>query len=286
LRFFFAGTPSPLFFVSAESKGLTETRFVSADSEGVICTKMVHDSAWFGTAHNKGLGGRTKTGTGVPCPYKRKTAADAAVEWMYVYPIWTITDWVLDVKKKALSQFAADPVLEGIQDVELVASAAMSTAVEPTAGSAVKAGATPVSASTMEVAATITTAAAEAVAAMEVPTAIASSIEAASVAAVPVGAVSATAVIAAAVAISATVVAAPVIAVVPGAGADEDAADEPVRPVVSVGSAVVGGIIVVAIGADWRGAVIDGGADTNPEGDALGVGVGGGEKTNTETNCE
>ena len=170
-------------------------------------------------------------------------------------------------------------------------SAAVSAAVEATAGPAVKTGATTVSASTMEVAATITTAAAEAVAAVEVPTAIASSIEAASVTAVTVGAVSATAVIAAAIAVSATVVAAtvvatPVIAVVPGAGADEDATDEPVRPVVSVGSTVVGGIIVVAIGADWRGAVIDRSAYANPEGDALGVGVGGGEKTNTETNCE
>jgi len=194
-------------------------------------------------------------------------------EWVYVYPIRTITDWVLDVKKKALSQFAADPVLEGIQDGELVASAAMSTAVEPTAGSAVKAGATTVSASTMEVAATITTAAAEAVAAAEVPTAIASSIEAASVTAVTVGAVSATAVIAAAIAVSATVVATPVIAVVPGARADEDAADEPVRAVVSIGSAVVGGIIVVAVSADWRGAVIDRSAYANAEGDALGVGV-------------
>ena len=162
----------------------------------------------------------------------------------------------------------------------------MSTTVEATARPAVKAGATTVSASTMEVAATITTAAAEAVAAVEVPTAIASSIEAASVTAVTVGAVSATAVIPAAIAVSATVVATPVIAVVPGAGADEDAANEPVRAVVSVGSTVVGGIIVVAVGADWRGAVIDRSAYANPEGDALGVSVGGGEKTNTETNCE
>jgi len=177
-------------------------------------------------------------------------------------------------------------VLEGIQDGELVASAAMSTTVEATARPAVKAGATTVSASTMEVAATITTAAAEAVAAVEVPTAIASSIEAASVTAMAVGAVSATAVIAAAIAVSATVVATPVIAVVPGAGTDKDAADEPVRPVVSVGSAVVGGIIVVAIGADWRGAVIDRSAYANPEGDALSVSIGGREKTNTETNCE
>jgi hypothetical protein len=143
----------------------------------------------------------------------------------------------------------------------------------------------------MEVAATIPTAAAEAVAAVEVPTAIASSIEAASVTAVTVGAVSATAVIAAAIAVSATVVAAaviatPVIAVVPGTRADEGAADEPVRAVVAVGSTVVGGIIVVAIGADWRGTVIDRSSYANAEGDALGVGVGGREKTNTETNCE
>jgi hypothetical protein len=127
--------------------------------------------------------------------------------------------------------------------------------------------------STMELcAAAVITTAAIAVAAVEVSTSV-STIEAASVTSVTVGAVSATAVIAAAVAVTATV-ATPVIAVVPGAGTDEDATDEPVRPVVSVGGTIVRGIIVVAIGADWRGAVIDGCAYANAEGDALGVGVG------------
>jgi len=78
LKFFFPGTPLPLFFVSAESKGLTKTRFVSADSEGVICTKMVQDSAWFGTAHSKGVA-EGADGHGCPVPLQKKKAADAAV---------------------------------------------------------------------------------------------------------------------------------------------------------------------------------------------------------------
>jgi hypothetical protein len=115
-------------------------------------------------------------------------------------------------------------------------------------------------------AAAVVTTAAIAVAAVKVSTSV-STIEAASVAAVAVIAVST------AVAVTATV-ATPVVAVVPGAGTDKDAAYEPVRSVIAVGGAIVRGIIVVAIGADWRGAVIDGGAYANAEGDALGVGVG------------
>jgi hypothetical protein len=57
----------------------------------------------------------------------------------------------------------------------------------------------------------------------------------------------------------------------PGAGADEDATCEPVRPVVAIRSAVVRRIVVVAIGADWRGAVIDRTAKSDAEGSALGV---------------
>jgi hypothetical protein len=92
------------------------------------------------------------------------------------------------------------------------------------------------------------------------------------------------------VAISATVaaiiVAMAIIAVVPGAGADEDATYKPVRAVVSVGSAGVRIIIVVAVGADWRGAVINGSADSDAEGDALGVRVGGRQETNRESYAE
>jgi len=125
-----------------------------------------------------------------------------------------------------------------------------------------------------EISAAVATTTVVTVAAVEVPTAIASSIEAASITAVTVVTVSAAAVIPTAIAVSATVVATPVIAVIPGAGADEDAAGEPVRSVVSVRSAVVGIIVVVAIGADWRWAVIDRTANSDAEGDALGVGVG------------
>ena len=49
------GPPSPLFSVTAYSKGLTGVRSVSADSEGLICTKIVHNSRPFGTAHSKGV---------------------------------------------------------------------------------------------------------------------------------------------------------------------------------------------------------------------------------------
>jgi hypothetical protein len=48
-----------------------------------------------------------------------------------------------------------------------------------------------------------------------------------------------------------------VMAVVPGAGADEDAAGEPLGAVVPVGRAVVRGCGVVAIGANGSGADVD-----------------------------
>ena len=152
------------------------------------------------------------------------------------------------------------------------ASVAAST-VEAATRSAMEARATAVSTSTVEIAASIATTAAIAVAAVEVPTAIAA-IKAASVAAAAVITVSATAVIPAAIAVSATIVAAPVIAVIPGAGADEDAADEPVRAVVSIRGAGVWIVVVVAIFADWRGTVINRSSNSDAEGDALGVGVG------------
>jgi hypothetical protein len=127
----------------------------------------------------------------------------------------------------------------------------------------------------MEVAATVTTATIT-VAAVEVSTAIAM-IEAASVAAMTVIAVSA-----AAVTVSATVVATTVIAVIPGAGADEDAAGEPVRAVVTIGRTGVGIVVVVAVGADWRGTVIGRRSESHTEGDALSVRVRSREERNTE----
>jgi hypothetical protein len=76
--------------------------------------------------------------------------------------------------------------------------------------------------------------------------------------------------------VSATIVpigAVSVIAVIPGSGTDKEAADEPVWSVVSVGSTIVRIIVVVAVRADWRGAVINGTANSHTEGDALSVGV-------------
>ena len=77
----------------------------------------------------------------------------------------------------------------------------------------------------------------------------------------------------------------------PGSSADEDAARKPFRAVIAVGSAGVGIIAVVTIGADGSGAVIgraviDRPSKPDAESDALGVGVGSREETNSETNAE
>lgn len=76
------------------------------------------------------------------------------------------------------------------------------------------------------------------------------------------------------------------VAVEPGAGADEDAADEPVRPVVSVGGTGVGIIAIVAISADRGRAVIGWDANSDAERDALGLRTGSREETNGEKNAE
>jgi len=125
------------------------------------------------------------------------------------------------------------------------------------------------------------TAATVAVAAVEVSAAIAA-IESASVSAATVVAVSATVIAATIVAVASV----SVITAIPGAGADEDAADEPVRSIEAVGCAGVRIIIVVAIGADGRGAVIGRGDNSDTEGEALGLRVRSGEETNSETNAE
>ncbi len=77
-----------------------------------------------------------------------------------------------------------------------------------------------------------------------------------------------------------------VIAVIPGPGADEDAAGEPIRSIEAVGCAGVRIIVVVAISADGRGAVIGRAANSDAEGDALGLRVRSGKETNSETNAE
>jgi hypothetical protein len=97
------------------------------------------------------------------------------------------------------------------------------------------------------------TSAMEAIAAVKASV-VTATVEAAmiSIAAMPV--VAAVSVVAAAI-IAATVEAMTIVAAVePRAGTDEDAADEVVRAVVSVRSAGVRIIAVVAVGANWRGA--------------------------------
>lgn len=135
----------------------------------------------------------------------------------------------------------------------------------------------------------------EAIAAVEIATVIAPSTVAAAIAAIKAAAtiiaavltvISAATIIAAPVAVSAAVVAVAVIAVVPGAGTYEDAADEPVRAIVAVGGASVGIIVVVAVGADWRGTVIGRSADSYAEGDALCVRIISREETKTKQNSE
>jgi len=76
------------------------------------------------------------------------------------------------------------------------------------------------------------------------------------------------------------------VAVKPGAGADEDAADEPVRSVVSVGGTGVRIIAIVAISADRGRAVIDWHANSDAERDALGLRTGSREETNGEKSAE
>ena len=137
----------------------------------------------------------------------------------------------------------------GVSTVEIAAAVEAATAVELSAS--------------VEVAPTVT------VAAMEVSAAV-PAIVAASIAAMTVIAVLAVAIISTAtVAVSAAV-----IAVIPGAGADEDAANEPVRAIKTVGRAGVWIVIVVAIFADRRGAVINRGPNSDAERYALGVRVG------------
>ena len=49
------GPPSPPFFGTAHSKGVTASLSVSAESKGLICTKIVQNLWVLGTAHSKGL---------------------------------------------------------------------------------------------------------------------------------------------------------------------------------------------------------------------------------------
>jgi hypothetical protein len=129
----------------------------------------------------------------------------------------------------------------------------VTAAVEPTA-----AAVEPTAAARCEPAASITTvsvvaAAPAIVAAMAVVSAAAVIPVSAIIAATAV--VTSSAIVAAAVK-SATVEAPTVIAVVPGAGADEHATNEPVRPIVAVRRTGIRGIAVIAVGANRSWAYI------------------------------
>jgi hypothetical protein len=143
-----------------------------------------------------------------------------------------------------------------------------------------------VAAAAVEAASAVETApSSEITASVEVAAAIAA-IESTSIPAATVVAISTTVV-------TATIVAAPVavsmiavVAVIPRAGADEDADDEPIRSVVAVGRASVWVVVVVAVGADGRRAIVIRGADSDAHNNALGVRGRCGEEANSETNAE
>jgi hypothetical protein len=66
------------------------------------------------------------------------------------------------------------------------------------------------------------------------------------------------------------IVTAPVVAVIPRAGADKDSADEPIWAVVAVRRASIGVIIIVAVGAHRRWAIVSR-ADANADHHSLGM---------------
>src|SRR6266481_5961592 len=156
---------------------------------------------------------------------------------------------------------------------------------------AVRAAATAVEAAarsaTVELAASaeVTAAAIAVAAAVEVSAAIAtieSTTVIAATAIISAATVIAATIAAASVTISAAVIATPVISVIPGTGADERAADEPIRSVETIRRASVGVVIVVSVGANRSGLVISGHSNSNAEGDALGLR----ERSREETNAE
>lgn len=157
------------------------------------------------------------------CSLLNATAIAAQVTWNPRY-------------EEVLTTAVASPVVSA-------ATVVSGTSMEPTAGIAAPA------AVAVESAATVVPAAVTPAEAMVIPTAI--SITAASVISVAVAAIS----IVSATVIPATVVAWPVAAVVrvvPGAGADEHAADEVVRPVIAVWRAGIRIIGIVTIDAIRR----------------------------------
>src|SRR5579859_2637888 len=56
--------PPPPFFGTVHSKGVAAALSVSAESKGLICTKMVQNLGVLGTAHSKGLSREDPGGLG------------------------------------------------------------------------------------------------------------------------------------------------------------------------------------------------------------------------------
>jgi hypothetical protein len=160
-----------------------------------------------------------------------------------------------------------------------VPAASVATATVKPATTAVKSAATMEAATAVKVSSTVEATAVEIAAAIAV-------IKSTSVPAASVVPPAAAIIPTAAVTVSAAVVAMSVIAVVPGAGADEDAAYEPIRAVVAGGRASVRSIIVITIGADGSWAVIGRRSKSNAESDVLGARVRSREERDTESSAD
>jgi len=99
-----------------------------------------------------------------------------------------------------------------------------------------------------------------------VPVSVVAAAESTSVAVIPASVpISQTAVIAMTIIVRTPVVARSVVAVVPGSGADKDAADEVFRPVVAIWRAGVWVVTVVSIRTDWGSGHV---ARTDPNADS------------------
>jgi hypothetical protein len=100
--------PSPLFFATAHSAGLTGSVSVSADSKGVICTKMVQEFGALELRILKDLLCAQRMGpvrvslpaAGKLCPYKKGKSGRLAAAWACIYTIWSITNSISIVKEK------------------------------------------------------------------------------------------------------------------------------------------------------------------------------------------
>src|SRR5216684_3170522 len=93
--------PLPPFFVTAHSKRLTPRLSASAESKGLICTKIVQNSEYLGTAHSKRLSRKKIRRT------TKKRQLPAA--WTKFYLDGTITDSIAGCQGKT-EDFLGRPV--------------------------------------------------------------------------------------------------------------------------------------------------------------------------------